>query len=74
VTALSVVFKSHHQNADKACRVLPPLAVDPELVEPFTVALNTDDAIPELWFDVLLPQLARLDNMTVGVDYASHRA
>ena len=47
---------------------------NPELVEPFTVALNTDDAIPELWFDVLLPQLARLDNMTVGVDYTGHRA
>jgi hypothetical protein len=57
---------------DRAAGATPPLAVDPELVEPFTVALNADDAIPELWFDVLLPQFARLDNMTVGVDYTGH--
>jgi Na+/H+ antiporter NhaD/arsenite permease-like protein len=50
----------------------PPLAVDPELVEPFAAALNADDAIAELRLDILLPQLARLDNMTVSVDYTGH--
>jgi hypothetical protein len=57
---------------DRAAGATPPLAVDPELVEPFAAALNTNDAIAELRLDVLLPQLARLDNVTVGVDYTGH--
>jgi hypothetical protein len=63
----------NHRGGDRSADRAAALAVDPELIAAFGIAADLDDPVAISRFGILLPQHARLSDMTVRVDYSGHQ-